>query len=237
MPNLDSGARPPAGPATISVAEFVGGALARLGVRRCFGVVGSGNFEVTNALIAAGVGYVAARHEGGAATMADAYARVSGEVGVVSLHQGCGLTNAVTGIGEAAKSRTPLIALTAETARSSVNSNFTMDQPGLARSVGAVAERVNSAGSVLEDTIRAFRTARDQRRTVVLNLPLDVQAERVDAGLLERIPDLDPPVPMRAGDAAIGLLADAVERSERPVIIAGRSARSGPVRCSRPPRW
>lgn len=214
---------------TISVAEFVGAALARLGLRRCFGLVGSGNFEVTNAIIAAGVPYVASRHEGGAVTMADAYARVSGEVGLVSLHQGCGYTNAATGIGEAAKSRTPLLVLAAEAARSAVNSNFAMDQSGLARSVGALAERVYSAGTALEDVVRAFRAARDQRRTVVLNLPLDIQADRVDARLLERIPDPGALSPRPAGDAAIQRLADAIERSERPVIVAGRGSRdAGP---------
>ncbi len=60
----------------------MGRTLAELGVGHVFGVVGSGNFEVTNALRLAGVPYTAARHEGGAATMADAYARMSGRVGV-----------------------------------------------------------------------------------------------------------------------------------------------------------
>ena len=80
-----------------TVADQVGTYLARLGVGHAFGVVGSGNFVVTNALRRAGVPYVAARHEGGAATMADAYSRMSGSVSVVSVHQGCGLTNAATG--------------------------------------------------------------------------------------------------------------------------------------------
>lgn len=89
----------------MNVAEAVGRTLAGLGVRQVFGVVGSGNFHVTNALVAGGARFVAARHECGATMMADAYARVSGEVSAVSLHQGCGLTNALTGITEAAKSR------------------------------------------------------------------------------------------------------------------------------------
>lgn len=62
----------------MTVADQIGALLAELGVGHAFGVVGSGNFHVTNALRAAGVPYVAARHEGGAATMADAYARTSG---------------------------------------------------------------------------------------------------------------------------------------------------------------
>ena len=62
--------------------RLVGQAVAELGAGHAFGVVGSGNLAVTNALGAAGVPFVAARHEGGAATMADAYARTSGRVGV-----------------------------------------------------------------------------------------------------------------------------------------------------------
>ena len=60
------------------------------GIGAVFGVVGSGNFEVTNAMIASGARYVAARHECGAATMADAYARMTGGVAAVSVHQGAG---------------------------------------------------------------------------------------------------------------------------------------------------
>ena len=63
-----------------TVAEVVGATLARLGVGHAFGVVGSGNFALVRALRAHGVPYTAARHEGGAATMADAYARVSGQL-------------------------------------------------------------------------------------------------------------------------------------------------------------
>lgn len=47
----------------MNVAEAVGRVLASLGVDTAFGVVGSGNFHVTNALIEHGVRYVAARHE------------------------------------------------------------------------------------------------------------------------------------------------------------------------------
>src|SRR5437763_14070995 len=93
------------------VAEAVGRVLADLGADRAFGLVGSGNFHVTNALAAAGVRFVAARHEGGAAVMADAYARLSGRLGVLTVHQGHGLPNAMTGIADAAKRRTPEVVL------------------------------------------------------------------------------------------------------------------------------
>ncbi|WP_344317785.1 thiamine pyrophosphate-binding protein, partial [Actinoplanes couchii] len=148
-----------------TVAGVVGETLARLGADLVFGVVGSGNFHVTNALVAHGARFVATRHEGGAATAADAYARVSGRVGVVSVHQGCGLTNAMTGIAEAAKSRTPMIVLAAEPAASALRSNFRVDQDALAHAVGAVSERVHSAATAVADATRAWRTAVRDRRT------------------------------------------------------------------------
>ena len=109
------------------VSDAVAAVLADFGVDTVFGVVGSGNFHVTNALIARGARFVAARHEGGAASMADGWARLSGRPGILSVHQGPGLTNAMTGITEAAKSRTPLVVLAADVAASAVRSNFRID--------------------------------------------------------------------------------------------------------------
>jgi len=231
----------------VNVAEVVARTLASLGVDAAFGVVGSGNFHVTNALVAYGVRYVAARHEGGAATMADAYARLSGEVAVLSVHQGPGLTNAMTGIAEAAKSRTPLVVLAAEVTEP--RSNFFVDQAALAEAVGAVPLRIGSAETAAADTAEAFRTARDGRRTVLLNLPLQVQGlpvpdtsvqavvapgggEGVEpaAGGAERIVGAGPGAGRSARSPApeIGEVAQLVEilaAARRPVFVAGRGAR------------
>jgi thiamine pyrophosphate-dependent acetolactate synthase large subunit-like protein len=205
-----------------SVAHAVGTALARLGVSTVFGVVGSGNFHVANALTAAGARFVAARHEGGAAVMADAYARVSGELGVLCVHQGPGLTNAMTGITEAAKSRTPMLVLAAEA--TAPRSNFHIDQSALAAAVGAVPERITSAATAAGDLARAYRTAVIERRTVLLNLPLDVQAAPAPVRF-ERPARPAPPAPLAADPDAISALADALATARRPVFLAGRGAR------------
>src|SRR3954447_20496803 len=128
----------------VFVSEAIGQTLHRLGGEVVFGLVGSGNLAVTNAIVAAGGRFVSARHETGALCMADGYARVSGRLGVASVHQGPGLTNAITGLTEAAKSRTPLLLLAADTPAAQLRSNFKIDQEGLVESVGAVAERVHS---------------------------------------------------------------------------------------------
>ena len=212
------------------VAEAVGQGLAKLGADTVFGVVGSGNFHVTNALIAGGARFVAARHEGGATVMADAWARTAGRPGVVSVHQGPGLTNAMTGIAEAAKSRTPLLVLAAEAPE--VRSNFHVDVAGLAAAVGAVGERIYSPASALADVQRAYTTALG-RRTVILALPLNVQAAPVvqhgDAGPIQAAPRTYP-----AGPAAeaVTAMAAVLRGADQPVFIAGRGARGRAGRAS-----
>ncbi len=209
----------------MNVAQLVGKTLAELGVGHCFGVVGSGNFTITNTLIEHGVPFTAARHEGGAATMADAYSRASGQVALLSVHQGCGLTNAATGIGEAAKSRTPMIVLAAEAAPSAVYSNFAMDQDGFAASVYAVPERVHSAQSAVADTIRAYRRAVNDRRTVVLNLPLNVQAQDATDHQVVAPAAIAPAEPIRPSRASVRALAELLAGAKRPVFVAGRGGR------------
>ena len=202
------------------VSQAIGQTLHRLGGDVVFGLMGSGNLAVTNAIVGAGGRFVSARHETGAVCMADGYARVSGRLGVASVHQGPGLTNAITGLTEAAKSRTPLILLAADTPAAQLRSNFKIDQAALVESVGAVAERVHGPSTAVADVTRAVRTAVVERRAVVLMLPLDVQAATVEL--------TDPVLVARAGAGAAVVGArrsrTLLARAERPAMIGGRGA-------------
>jgi thiamine pyrophosphate-dependent acetolactate synthase large subunit-like protein len=208
----------------VTIAEMVGGAVASLGCRQVFGVVGSGNFVVTRALVQDGAHFVAARHETAAVTMADAWARVTGEVGVATVHQGPGFTNALTALAEAAKSRTPLLVLAGDTSAAAIRSNFRVDQAAIATAVGAVPERIHSPATAAADVARAYRRAALERRTVALMLPLDVQAAPS--------PDVAgaPPPPAtlstrtRPADAVVEAAAELLAAASRPAIVAGRGA-------------
>ena len=231
----------------MNVATAVARALVACGIDHVFGLIGSGNFHLTNALVGFGARYVAAVHEAGAATMADAFARVSGRLCAVSVHQGPGVTNALTGIAEAAKSRTPLIVLAPEA--TNPRSNFFVDLPGLAASIGAGFRRVRAEHAV-GDAISAVRDSiGGAGQTVVLGLPLDVQAMAAgDAALLDSAGNIgeinragtgatnrgdarvriDEPLPA-ADDASLSALVAALAASQRPVFIAGRGASRGPA--------
>ena len=206
-----------------TVVDVVARSVLDAGGDVAFGVVGSGNFTVTAAFVEQGGRFVAARHEGGAVCMADAHARVTGQLGVCSVHQGPGLTNAMTGIAEAAKSRTPLVVLAGDTPAAAVRSNFRIEQAAMVEAVGATADRVYGAETAAQDVLRALRRAVVERRTVVLMLPLDVQGEPCarTEGSVVRPGELLAPAP---APATVAALADLLQSASRAVLLAGRGA-------------
>ena len=203
--------------------EAIGRALADQGVEAFFGLAGSGNFAVLNGLRAAGAAFYSSRHEGGAVSMADGYARASGAVGVASVHQGPGFTNTLTALTEAAKVRTPLLVLAADIPATTLWSNFKIDQAALARHAGAIAERVRGAETAAADTTRALRRARVERRPVVLNVPIDV-VEKPHSDGSPDIPYWPPLEPPRPAERSVAEVADLLSFSSRPAIVAGRGA-------------
>src|SRR5207342_3841680 len=134
------------------------------------------------------------------------------------------------------KSRTPVVVVAAEVTEP--RSNFFVDQEALARAVGAVPIRVDDPSSAAEVAAAAVRTAVATRRTVLLNLPLAVQALEARSGTsppsrgqfsgAQGSGNL-PPRPREIATSALEQLAEAVRRAERPVFVAGRGARgAGP---------
>ncbi|HLQ31984.1 MAG TPA: thiamine pyrophosphate-binding protein, partial [Chloroflexota bacterium] len=111
------------------VYEAVGETLRRLGVDTAFGLVGSGNMRfVTHMTHCCGLRYYAARHESPAVSMADGYARVSGKLGVATVTEGPGVTNAITALTEAVKGSTPLLLLAGATPTGVLGMNQDIDQ-------------------------------------------------------------------------------------------------------------
>src|ERR1700726_5189023 len=206
-----------------TVASVVAQDLAGYGARRCFGLLGTANFKISHDLVEAGVELISARHEGNAAAMGDAYAKATGELTLVSVHSGPGLTNALTGIAEAAKSRTPLLVLAGDVPSGAVKNNFYIEQAEMVRAVGAVSERLHTPGSAREGALRAVTPALADRQALVLSMPLDVQ----HAPLASNLPPLElPPAPGRLhpDPRAVERLADALVRAQRPLILGGPGA-------------
>src|SRR5688572_33247391 len=83
---------------TITAAEAMVAQLESYGVEYVFGTCGHTNIALLDAMGRSTIRFVIARHEQAAAHAADGYARATGKPGVVLLHVGPGMANAVTGV-------------------------------------------------------------------------------------------------------------------------------------------
>lgn len=208
-------------------ADALGMALAERACGPLFGLTGSGNIQLAAAFQAAGGRFVTVRHEGAAVAMASGWAQASGQVGLVSLHQGPGLTNALTAIVDAAKDRVPLVIVTAiaasPQARQYVDQVAVLDALG----VGVRSVLVHETDPVV--VLEAMRQAAAESCCVVLHVStdlLDLPAElgkRVEASR----PLSDASTTAEAGglsDSDLALLTDRLASAARPTLIAGRGA-------------
>ncbi|TQO20032.1 thiamine pyrophosphate-dependent acetolactate synthase large subunit-like protein [Rhodoglobus vestalii] len=207
----------------VTVATVIGSVLRTHGVRTVFGVVGSGNYLPTAALEAVGAHFVPARHESAAVSMADAFWRTTGEIAAASVHQGPGLSNAVTALGEAVKSRVPLVVISGATSASTRRSNFLIDQQALVESVGAGYETIRSPETAVDDVAAVMQRAHDERRPIVLAVPIDVQETLIEFDS-SHIPALRERPRVVPSAAALASAAKLLAAAERPVILAGRGA-------------
>jgi acetolactate synthase-1/2/3 large subunit len=100
----------------MNVAELIAECLIRLGVRHTFGVGGANIEDVFLAIQRRRpqLRAILCKHEHAAGTAADAYARLSGGLGVVLVTSGGGAMNLVHSVAEARASRVPLLALVGE---------------------------------------------------------------------------------------------------------------------------
>ena len=161
------------------------------GVEYVFGTCGHTNIALLVALREVGIDFVIARHEQAAAHAADGYARVSGKPGVLLVHVGPGLMNAVTGVATAALDSVPLVAIAGDVPsylygrhpHQEVNLHSDADQTAIFRPFvkrAWHAHRVDDLPRFLE---RAFWTATSGRPgAVLLNVPMDLFSRELASG-------------------------------------------------------
>lgn len=208
----------------MKVYEAVAESLGRLGVEEAFGLVGSGNFHLIDRMTRhCGIVYHASRHESAAIAMADGYARVSGKLGVCTVHQGPGVTNTLTALAEAVKARTPLLLLAGDVATMAMYQNLDVDQDAVVASVGAGVDRIRDANTAAEDIVRAVRRAENERRPIVVSIPIDVQRQECEMEDLPTFVESEVSSPRPSREAVVEAV-DLLESASRPVIIAGRGA-------------
>lgn len=202
--------------------HVVADCLRRHGVSHVFGVPGESMVPVLDGLQeGGGVTTIVTRHEEGAAIMAEAYAKASGQVGVCFGARGVGAAHLSIGLHTAQQDSTPLLALiglvpTEDEHREAFQE---MDVPAFVRPVTKWAARVDRADRLPELVARAFHVARSGRPgPVVLALPEDVLYARTEAETARPTDPIRGPAP---DPVAVGRAVELLANAQRPAILAG----------------
>ena len=210
---------------------LLGRALKLEGVENVFTLAGDHILPLMDVLHDMDFRYVDTRHEQAAVHMADAWARITGQPGVVS-YTTPGFANAVPGLANAFHSDSPVISIagSAELARLGQGAMQEIEQVDMASPVTKGSWMVHDARRIPEMVARAMRTAFSGRRGPVhLTIPMDVQEQRVS----EEEVALYQPREYRAGGASqagpelVRQAVDLLRQGRRPMIVAGGPAADG----------
>lgn len=217
----------PDAPATVG--DLVAAFLDACGVRTAFGVISIHNMPILDAFARDGrMRFVPARGEAGALNMADAFARVSGGLGVGVTSTGVAAGNAAGSLVEALTAGSPVLHLTGQIERGWLDRGWgyiheAPDQPTMLRGVSKAFFRVGAPEEALGVLREAAKTALTPPcGPVSVEIPIDVQAAAVE------IPETLAPakfVRARPAPADLDALAEAVAGARRPVLWLGGGAR------------
>ncbi|GAB1381560.1 thiamine pyrophosphate-binding protein [Pararhodobacter aggregans] len=212
-----------------TVGEFIARYLAEIGVTTIFGVISIHNMPILDAVARQGrIRFVPARGEAGAMNMADAWARVSGQMGVVLTSTGTAAGNAAGAQVEALTAGTPLLHIT-----STVDLGFAdrdrapihdvPRQPEMLKGISKAYFRLWSAESAIGTLTAAVSSAISAPTgPVALEIPIDVQRSATVAPTRIIAPQAQSP---RASDRAIEALAEMLREAKRPMLWLGGGAR------------
>jgi acetolactate synthase I/II/III large subunit len=202
--------------------------LERLGVEVVFGLTGHTVIGMLDALGRSSIRYVSTRHEQVAAHAADGYARASGKVGVLLTHLGPGLTNAATGVANAALDSIPMVVIAGDVQsyfhgrhpHQEINLHQDADQFQIFRPFCKRVYRVDAARDLPRIMERAFHLARSGRPgPVLVDVPMDVFSTSLPIDAFSKMPaELTKP---SIDDATAQRIVSALATAERPVLYAG----------------
>jgi acetolactate synthase-1/2/3 large subunit len=220
--------KPDPKPGTRIAAYLLTEYLERIGVEVIFGLCGHTIIAFLDALGKSRIRFVTTRHEQVAAHAADGYARVSGKVGVVLTHLGPGLTNAATGVANAALDSIPMVVIAGDVPshyygrhpHQEVNMRQDADQFRIFEPFCKRIYRVDHPHDLPRTIERAFHLAQTGRPgPVLVDVPMDIFSADLPIDAFAKAPA---PVAMPAmGDATVARIVDALASAERPVLYAG----------------
>lgn len=216
-------------PAHITVGELAARFLELCDVKAAFGVISIHNMPILDAFnTRQKIRFVSSRGEAGACNMADAYARVTGRLGVCVTSTGTGAGNAAGALIEALTAGTPMLHLTGQIESDYLDRDlgFIHEAPqqlAMLQAVGKAAFRIRNAETALATLREAHRLAFTAPcGPVSIEIPIDIQASLMDLPA-----DLAPLAlhPVQPDAAQVAALAAYLKTAKRPLLWLGGGAR------------
>lgn len=216
--------------ATETVGDFIARYLAEIGVKTIFGVISIHNMPILDAVARQGrIRFVPARGEAGAMNMADAYARVTGSLGVCMTSTGTAAGNAAGAQAEALTAGSPVLHITTQVDREFADRDRAAihdvpRQPEMLRGVSKAVFRMwdaNGAIGALTAAVSAALSA--PTGPVSLEIPVDVQRSTAHGTTRIHAPR---PTKQIASDAVLDEIAELVKSARRPLLWLGGGARA-----------
>ncbi|MFF0413634.1 thiamine pyrophosphate-dependent enzyme [Kitasatospora sp. NPDC004745] len=209
-----------------TVARLIVDALQELGVRHVFGVVGDALNPLTDAIRTTdGLSWVGCRHEEAAAFAAGAQSQLSGRLGVCMGTVGPGSVHLLNGLYDAAKSRTPVLAIAGQVPTAEMGGDYfqEVDNDLLFRDVAVYRATLTSPGQLPRMLEAAVRAATGERGVAVLTVPADLGEREVPDDRPARFPRSGPVI--RPDDTGIRAASDLINAGGRTTLLVGRGAR------------
>lgn len=193
------------------------------GIKYIFGVPGEENADFMIALEKSkSIRFILTRHEQGAAFMAEAYGRLTGQPAGCLGTLGPGATNLITGVADANMDRAPMLVLTGqgETARLHKESHQIMDVVAMFKPVTKWAVTILNPLTIPEIIRKSVRLARSEKPgAVLIELPEDIAAQEVSADIVPLQPKR-----FRRATPVNEVIEEGLEliaKAKRPIILAG----------------
>jgi len=169
--------------------------------------------------------HILVRHEQGAAHAADAYARVTGKIGVCLATSGPGACNLVTGIANAHLDSSPVLAITGQVARPFIGKDAfqEIDITGITVPItkhNYLVLKANEVASTVKEACHIARTGRPG--PVLIDIPRDIFIEEAAFSYPDKVNIRGYKPPVRGHPTQIKKAARMINEAKRPVIIAGR---------------
>jgi len=199
-------------------------ALEREGIDIMFGISGGALLPIFDDLYKSDIRFVLARHEQGAAHMADGYARASGRVGVCIATSGPGATNLVTGIATANIDSSPVVAFTGQVPINMVGTDAfqEVDIIGVSASITKYNIQVRRASEIPWAVKSAFHIASTGRKGAVLvDLPKDTQIAVEDMEFPDKVDFRGYSIQTEPDPREMDWAATLLSKAQRPVVMAG----------------